>query len=228
MIIYPSNWKSVGQPIPVELLDKTLLEILADVDSDCLSFSGGVDSSLLLYYLLSLGRKVRTFTVACNREHPDVDYAMRVLKYMKRQFRCQIDSDVQIFTNGIHGNEAVVAYYWNLEHTRGVKSIITGDGIDEYMAGYYEHMAAPSETTYYNVLRRLQEDHLLSLNVNSGKVKVYLPYIDKRLIYLLSQIPLSEKVNLQTRKRVVLALARGKVPNYVLERRKYGLCTKSV
>jgi len=58
----------------------------------------------------------------------------------------------------------------------------------------------------------------------SGKVKVHLPYLDSGLISLYSQIPLSEKVDLHIRKKFMVRMAKGKLPDRVIKRRKYGFC----
>jgi len=65
---------------------------------------------------------------------------------------------------------------------------------------------------------------LISLHEASGKVRVYLPYIDESLITLYSQIPLSRKVDKNARKKVMVAMAKGKIPDEILLRRKYGFC----
>lgn len=104
------------------------------------------------------------------------------------------------------------------------EKLVAGDTIDEYTGGYYAHMANPTEKVYYSYIRQLQKNHLIPLDENSGKVKVYLPYADEKVIGLLSQIPLKDKVDLKSRKKIMVELAKGKVPEEVITRRKYGFC----
>jgi asparagine synthetase B (glutamine-hydrolysing) len=73
-------------------------------------------------------------------------------------------------------------------------------------------------------MKRLQEEQLIPLNKNSGQVKVYLPYLDNRLVLLFSQIPISEKVDSKHRKKIMIQMAKGKIPNEIINRRKYGFC----
>lgn len=225
MIKYPSNWQSIGQAIDVNQIEDTLQLILSEIDCDCLSFSGGIDSSLLLYYMLEQGREVKTFTIACSESHPDIKYAKIVLAAFERKFGKRIESNWQIIKTGVLGDALVKSYYQGL--SQWTDNIIAGDGIDEFMAGYYKHQELSNEAIYYDYLRRLQIDQLIPLNENSGKVQVYLPYLDKRLIYLMSQIPLWEKVDTCNRKKLMVKLAQGKLPQKVIDRRKYGFCTKN-
>ncbi len=83
MIIRPKNWKSVGQPITLKQVEKAILLSLSKIDCNCLSFSGGIDSTLLLYYMIKLGKKPRVFTTACSLNHPDLYYAHLAIDYFK-------------------------------------------------------------------------------------------------------------------------------------------------
>ncbi len=225
MIVYPADWLHIGKIVSLKHISKTMEQIISGIKCSNLSFSGGLDSCLLLYWMLTTGHKVNTFTVACNEDHPDIHYAMKAIKYFESKFSVPINSDVHIFTTGIHGDEAVKSYYKQL--ALKIDSIISGDGIDELMCGYYSHQIKPDESTYYKYLRLLQKDHLVPLDQNSGSVNVYIPYLDKRLVDILVQIPSYEKVNRTDRKIIMKRLGKGKIPDYVIERKKYGFCTIS-
>ncbi len=222
MIIHPANWRQIGQRVSLDDIDSALRDVIKDIDCSSLSLSGGVDSSLLLYYLLESGRRVRTFTVANSPDHPDIAYASKVIEYFERQYASHIEQAVFI-RPGLEGNALVRAFYSCLEG-RGVKTIIAGDCIDELACGYYTHQDL-TESTYWRHLDRLQPDHLVPLDDNSGGIGVYIPFADDRISNLFYRIPLSEKVNNEDRKLIVKALANGKVPNDIIERRKYGLAT---
>jgi len=225
MIIHPENWQTIGQPVSIAELDSTLRTVLSEIDCDCLSFSGGLDSSLLLYYLLDMGRTVRTFTMTCNAKHPDMLYARIAIRAFEKQFGVGITSRWSVVP-GVYGDDLVRAFYTDI--AQWTDSIITGDGVDEFMGGYYAHQAEPSEEAYYTHLRLLQERHLAPLDKNSGSTKVYLPYMDKRFIHLMAQIPLEDKVDLYTRKKVMVELAQGKLPLDIIERKKYGFGTQHI
>jgi len=54
MIIHPTDWRMVGSPVSLDRIEHAIISALAKIDCSCLSFSGGLDSCLLLYYMLKL------------------------------------------------------------------------------------------------------------------------------------------------------------------------------
>lgn len=224
MIKYPTYWNLIGRKYNETIFAKTLKDVLNDIPCNNLSYSGGIDSSLLLYFMLELGRKVKTFTIACNENHPDIDYSILGLRYFRDRFNVKVDSEHIVLNNAGTGDSLVSAFYKNLA-IRKVTSIITGDGIDEFTCGYYKHQENVKEQQYYDILQRLQAEQLEPLNTNSHKVEVYIPYLDSRMLALYAGIPIAEKVDSQHRKKIILSLATDKVPKEIIERKKYGFCT---
>ncbi len=233
MIAYPEGWETIGQPVHLNQIVYRLMLTLRDIPCNCLSLSGGIDSSLLLYYMLQVHPEVKVFTIGLSEDHPDVKYATIVVDKMSSIF------PKEIITHKVYipwpdkikreqqpgqslGDTAVRLFYGFVgNHTDG---IIAGDGIDEFMCGYYSHQKSPNEKTYYEYIRWLKKDHLIPLDKNSGSVKVYLPFLDSRLTSLLSQIPISEKVDSHHRKKLMVEMARGRLPKEIITRRKYGFC----
>ncbi len=239
MIVYPENWKKIGVKVSTVDLEERLIEVLREIYCNCLSFSGGVDSSLLLYHMCKIFRSIEVFTMGVSEDHPDVVFAKKVVEHNKKIFRwTKIRHHILYPTKdeikdtggaeGFLGDKTVQLFYRFVSKHRDRNSayskIIVGDTIDEYMCGYYAHQESPTEEVYYDRIRRLQKNHLMPLNENSGKVKVYIPYADEKFIAMLSQIPLKDKVDSETRKKVMIELAKGKVPDEVILRRKYGFC----
>jgi len=237
MIIYPKNWKEIGQPTKLKEIEDTILQILSEIDCNCLSFSGGLDSSLMLYFMLKVHKQVQTFTIGISKSHPDVRYSRLVIDKFDNIIpdlyipsiipRFYIPSWEEIKNTKesfkeFEGDNAVRLFYKFLR--RYTDKIIACDGIDEFMCGYYVHQTNPNEETYYNYMKRLQKEQLIPLDKNSERVKVYLPYLDDRLILLLSQIPISEKVDKECRKKLMVEIAKTKIPNEIITRRKYGFC----
>lgn len=232
MIVYPTGWRRVGWRISTEEIAGQILRTLEGIPCNCLSLSGGIDSSLLLYFMLKIHPEVKVFTIGLSEDHPDVKYSTMVVDIFSSIFPRAIITH-KIYTpwrdkikrnhpNESPGDMAVRMFYKFVgQHTSG---IIAGDGIDEFMAGYYPHQKSPNEKTYYDLVRRLTEDHLIPLDGNSGKVKVYLPFLDSRLISMLSQIPISEKVDPHHRKKLMVKMAKGRLPEEIITRRKYGFC----
>jgi len=228
MIIYPENWKEIGQPIKLKDIENTILQILSEIDCNCLSFSGGLDSSLMLYFMLKIHKQVETFTMGISELHPDVRYSKLVTdKFDNVIHRVYIPSCIEIKDakesfEEFEGDNAVRLFY---KFLRGyTDKIIACDGIDEFMCGYYCHQDKPCEDTYYANLRELQNKNLIPLDKNSNQIKIYLPYLDNRLLLLFSQIPISEKVDNECRKKLMVEIAKTKIPNEIITRRKYGFC----
>jgi len=235
MIVFPKNWNAVGRHIGIKEINTRLNAVIWGIDCNALSFSGGLDSSLLLWHMYMVRLPIavnyspvpiNVFTAARSKTHPDIIAAKMVVKYFRKKYP-HIDLKHFIFyvpnekDNGIELFYKFIAQYTD--------EIIAGDGIDEFMGGYYEHQQGrlKKEETYYNILHRLQKDHLVPLNKVSGDVRVYLPYLDEELVSLYGQIPLMDKVDLGARKKVILELAKGKIPDEVITRRKYGFCDVS-
>ena len=222
-IIFPKTWEAVGTPITLKMIEDALQKVIEEIPCDNLSYSGGIDSSILLYYLLESGRKVNTFTITCNEKHLDNKYSKMGIDYYTKKFGWN-NLTGHWFIEPQNGDDLVKVFYQILHGY--CNSIVTGDGIDEFMAGYYAHQQNPTEKGYLDILYQLQEKHLLPLNKNSNGISVYLPYLANEMILLYSQIPLIAKMNCIRRKLVIYELARGKVPESIMERRKCGFGVK--
>lgn len=227
VIVYPENWREAGQQINLEKITELILQILQEIPCNCLALSGGIDSSLLLNFMLKIHRKIKAFTIGLSENHPDIKYAKmiadrypRVIHKIYIPWAAKIESEKQ--ADDFPGDTVVRLFYRFVNiHTDG---IIAGDGIDEFMCGYYEHQRSQNEEIYYAYIRRLNKEHLIPLDRNSGEVKVYLPFLDKRLLFLLSQIPIFEKVDNNHRKKLMVEMAKECLPDELIKRRKYGFC----
>ena len=90
------------------------------------------------------------------------------------------------------------------------------------MCGYYDHQSDTREKYVY-YLSRLLPDHLDVLNKNSGNIKVFLPYLNEELISIYRQIPLSDKVDAECRKKIMVKISHFlEIPEEVINRNKYG------
>lgn len=223
-IIYPQDWRKVGVPITINDIDDILRQVISGIDCCNLSFSGGVDSSLLLYYLLEVKGQAQTFTIANDINHADLEYAEKSVSYFEQIYGRCIDNHTFVRPN-VDGDELVKLFYGILKAL--IDEIIAGDCLDELCCGYYAHQDLKEET-YQEYLGHLQSKHLEPLNTNSGEVKVYLPYASEKITNLFYRIPLYSKVSLNCRKRVIMELAEGKVAPEVIARKKYGFATTKV
>jgi len=223
MIVRPRNWRHIGREYDTLDVERVIDEVIMDTPCNALALSGGVDSSLLLYFMSRHQKKVRAYTIGCSEKHPDVIYAREVCKLFDNvEHIVHIPKDVEKRESDLAGDEAVREFYRFVSHSE--ESIVTGDGIDEFMCGYYSHQNDPTEETYYKHIRELVAVHLVPLDKNSSNVRVYLPYLDERLISIMSMIPISDKVNSETRKMIIFEIASSKLPYDIVHRRKYGFC----
>lgn len=214
MIVFPDEWQKIGIKVSLRAIEDRLMTVLTELKCDCLSLSGGVDSSLLLYYMKQIFQDVKCYTLVSSIEQPDYIYSSKIVRHFGVDWKVYVSRP---------GDEGIRTFYTNLMH-ENVSDIITGDGIDEFAGGYYGHTQNPCELTYFQYIQQLQENHLKPLNVNSGKIAVYLPYLDKELLFLFLGIPTYEKFDKQNRKKIITKLAKGKIPKEIIKRRKIGFC----
>jgi len=227
LIVHPESWSVVGQPIGIKNLEETIIQAVARIKCTNLSFSGGLDSSLMLYFMTRVFHKVSAFTIGFPETHPDIEYSRSVVKKLgnvEHKIYIPTADEIAGGARGKPGSDVAVRLFYKFLARQKISRIIACDGIDEFMCGYYDHQQHPNEETYYKYIRHLQDDHLRPLDRNSGNIKVHLPYLDNSVLLLLSQIPISEKVDSKHRKKIMIQLAEGKIPDTVIKRWKYGFC----
>jgi len=229
MIVYPKDWEKIGHVIETKEIEDKILSVIHKIDCDCLALSGGLDSSLMLYFMLKVHKQVRAFTIGLSEDHPDIKYSVLVAEklgrtkhiyYIPTQKEINEEKDQ---SRDFRGDKATRLFYKFV--SKYTQKIISCDGLDEYMCGYYAHRVVNEiEHTYYDYIWRLQHEQLNPLDKNSMGVNVYLPYLDSELLFLFTQIPLVEKVDREERKKVMCQIAKNKIPDEIITRRKYGFC----
>ena len=228
MIVNPGLWRGVGEYIAIEQIELAIECSVRRCQCSHLALSGGIDSSLLLSFMTRIYPEVDTYTIAISDDHPDLVSAKLMSNYYDNvrhhiYVPTQRDIDNNKRDDDFMGDDAVRLFYGFVK--RSAVAIVAGDGIDELMCGYYAHQKDPIEEIYYDFMRRLQEEQLQPLDRNSGEVGVHLPYLDNDLIDLLSKVPLTRKVSLECRKKLMVEMAqRAHIPDDIITRRKYGFC----
>ena len=227
MIAYPDSWESVGQPISIKQIEDTLMSVISSINCDCIALSEGIDSSLLMWFMWKTNRRINAFTIGSSDVHPDVENARHICKVFGGIHHRVYEPHPRVIEanerdGDLPGDVAVRLFYDYV--SQYTDRIIAGDGIDEFMCGYYAHQKSPPEAKYYDILSRLQDEQLKPLDRNSAGVKVFLPYLAPEVTNLLSRIPISSKVNAEQRKILMVEMASDKLPDEIIKRRKYGFC----
>jgi len=235
MIVYPINWNRNYEElsIPEKSIEVDIIkivniihDILKDIKIFDLAYSGGIDSTLMLLFLSEFGRNINTYTISIRETHPDIKFARIGSSFFNSNHKEFIVQETTKEIDKFKGDNAVRQFFENVQ--KYTNSIICCDGIDEFMCGYYDHISMPQERYQY-YLSRLLPEHLIPLNANSGKVKVYLPYLDDRLVNILRNIIINKKVENDIRKKIMVDIGyyysqSGSFPEEIIIRNKYGFC----
>jgi len=230
MIVYPEYWCKNYNDYDIdtdpELFANTFIDFLKinieEIKVSHLAYSGGVDSTILLCLLTDYFGvdKVHTYTISLRDDHPDILFARQGAEFYRsihHEFIVEPE-DESIYEN--KGDNAVKQFYDKAKNY--TDKMICGDGIDEFMCGYYLH-CDESEETYRYFISRLLPDHLVPLHKNSGEVKVFLPYLESYILEFIQSIDLKHKVDSNSRKKIVMLAAKllG-IPSKFIDRNKYG------
>ncbi len=182
--------------------------------TDVLSFSGGLDSTLLLY--LS-GMTLKPVVAGFNGSH-DVERAMEVSNILgitlkkiilddidlKDHIKRIKDIDPSVKRQEI-GYELVLSVV--LENSGG-NAVVTGQGADEIFYGYHDLVI--SQISNLEHLHRLVERTLpreKKMAEEMGK-ELITPYLDEKIVDICSKIPRSHHVSNGTGKLVLRSIAK--------------------
>ena len=227
VIASPPNWANIYHIPTLDEIESVLIEAIKDTGCPNLCLSGGVDSSLTLYYMTKLFPDVACFTIAYSKEHPDYRYAKIAVEHCKANHFTYIPTkdeiDAEAKARDLPGDAAVRLLFKFVKHY--TNEVIVTDCIDELCCGYYEHQKHPTDKTYRKFIKELEHKHLNPLNENSGSVQVHVPYASKEVVDTLMRVPLDDKVSKMQRKIPIMQLASRYLPKEIIERWKRGFCS---
>ena len=202
----------------MEDISKNLYQILEEscnsCQSDLISLSGGLDSSIITYFL----RKRDLNSVAIISEDfvsTDLTYCQMISKEMKIPLSIYnvststileaIENTIKILKNfnDIEIRNNVVMYLaikWAKENDQ--KSIITGDGADELFAGYNFLVNKPENELDAEIKRVCSIMHFPTQKIGKELgVKIESPFLNQKIIELSNQIPSNLKIKEEDGKR---------------------------
>lgn len=211
------------------------------------TLSGGLDSSLCLAIIRQLypNTLISTFTVAATENHPDIKFAKAASFIFGTFHHPLIVNNTQIFEMEMdfrryHGDKVSTEGNINpwaayqLMKEFGAKTVITHDGIDEQMGGYWPHRKygpggpeedkQKQEKEFKYFWSRLEPDHLITLEKTAEHfgIKILFPYLQKDLVKYISHIPISERAIGEQGKVIMRKLAEKYLWRPIRQRAKFG------
>jgi asparagine synthase (glutamine-hydrolysing) len=197
-----------------ENLYRALEESCNECKSNLISLSGGLDSSIIAYFLKK--RKPRTVTViAEDFVSTDLTYCQMIAKEMQLPLTIfnvktaeileAIEETIKILKNfnDIEIRNNVVMYLairWSKDN--GERSIITGDGADELFAGY-SFLVNKSEYELEKEIKRIcSVMHFPTQRIGKALgVTIESPFLNEKVIKIAEKMPVNLKVKEENGKR---------------------------
>ena len=195
-------------------LYNALEEACNECRSNLISLSGGLDSSIIAYFVKEKKPKAVT-VIAKDFVSTDLTYCQMVSKEMQlpltiynvktEQILEAIEETIKILKNfnDIEIRNNVVMYLaikWSKDN--GKKSIITGDGADELFAGYSFLINKTEEELEKEIKRVCSVMHFPTQKIGKAMgITVESPFLNYRVVKLAENIPVNLKVNEEGGKR---------------------------
>ena len=216
----------------LEDISKKIYEVLEESCNSCrsnlISLSGGLDSSIIAYFLKEKNPK----SVAIISEDfvsTDLTYCQMVSKEMKIPLSIYnvptstildaIENTIKILKNfnDIEIRNNVVMYLamkWAKENNE--KSIITGDGADELFAGYNFLVNKPEKELEKEIKRLCSIMHFPTQKIGKSLgIEIESPFLNQNIIELANQIPTNVKVKEENGKRYGKWILRKTFEKYI-------------
>jgi asparagine synthase (glutamine-hydrolysing) len=199
-------------------VSKNLYSVLDESCNSCksnlISLSGGLDSTIIAYFLKQ--RKPKTIAVITEDfVSTDLTYCQMVSKQMELPLSIYnvkttaileaVEETIKILKNfnDIEIRNNVVMYLaikWAKENNE--KSIITGDGADELFAGYNFLINKPEGQLEEEIKRVCSVMHFPTQKIgNALGISIESPFLDDKVIELAKSIPANLKVKNEKEKR---------------------------
>jgi len=195
------------------LFDK-LKEACESCKGDTISLSGGLDSTILAYYLKE--KKPKSIAIIakdfaandlayCQLASKEFDLPLTIITVETSEILEAIKGTISILKNfnDIEIRNNIVMYLaikWVRNH--GSKGIITGDGADELFAGYGFLLNKSEEKLEKEIQRICSVMHFPTQKIGKALgVTVDSPYLDEKIIEFAKNIPANLKVKIERGKK---------------------------
>ena len=202
----------------MEDVSKKLYPILEESCNSCksnlISLSGGLDSSIIAYFLKDKNPSgvaiisedfVSTDLTYCQMISKEMGIPLSIYNVSTATILEAIENTIKILKNfnDIEIRNNVVMYLaikWAKENNQ--KSIITGDGADEIFAGY-NFLVSKSEKELEDEIKRVCSImHFPTQKIGKALgIEIESPFLNQKVIELANQIPVKLKVKEENNKR---------------------------
>jgi asparagine synthase (glutamine-hydrolysing) len=156
--------------------------------------SGGLDSSTLVAYMSSLGKKVKTFSVGFGDKTDETKYAKVIAQHFKTEhYEIKLTKDIlKNLPEVIWYNDEPLAdpaclptYLLCKEVSKHVKVVLSGEGGDEVFGGYHTYTYAPYLQKYFFIPSFIRQAFFSPLCSLFSRQSTY-PY--KQMFHLAQEI----------------------------------------
>ncbi|HUT05378.1 MAG TPA: asparagine synthase-related protein [Nitrosopumilaceae archaeon] len=202
----------------MEEISKKLYNILKEACDSCkadtISLSGGLDSTILTYYLKE--KKPKTIAII-SRDFPSNDLTFCQLASKQFDVPLTINNvDTVEMLESIKGTISILKNFNDIEirnnivmylaikwaRDNGSNGIITGDGADELFAGYAFLLTKLPDELEKEIKRICSIMHFPTQKIGKALgVAVESPYLDEKVIELARNIPVNLKVKTENGKK---------------------------
>jgi asparagine synthase (glutamine-hydrolysing) len=195
-------------------LYSALEESCNECKSNAISLSGGLDSSIIAYFLKQRKPKavaiiaedfVSTDLTYCQMISKEMQLPLTIYNVKTKQILEAIEETIKILKNfnDIEIRNNVVMYLaikWAKDN--GEKSIITGDGADELFAGYSFLINKSEEELEREIKRVCSVMHFPTQEIGKALgITIESPFLNDKVVQLAEKIPVNLKVKEEDGKR---------------------------
>jgi asparagine synthase (glutamine-hydrolysing) len=209
-----------------------------------ISFSGGIDSSLLAKIIHDLNYDVLLLTMGFEDSH-DVEFSKTIAKTLGIKHEIEIISEKTfpqvarkiwdtINVDNLSWNENCIAFYYvaKLAKKHDIAKVVTANGIDELFCGYnsYRDFIPEGEEAVLGLMKEKLDNEIRMMKAvnqvtSEFAVQIVQPFLSERFIEFAKTIPLEHKIKDKDdlmRKHIVrkLALSLGVPKESALKQKK--------